>query len=214
LPGERFRFYADQVVGRFSYGETTTSPLLILAWYGLFAALVVPAIWLGPARLRLAIAGVFVACLGILIALEVHFVPTFGWFSHSRYVAPLGVGVVLLAATSDRWTAVLMRRGWLGMGVVALVGLTIPLDAYAMARVMSRFQVGIAAVPNPFGGEWEPAFGSLPALVSALVGAIVLTAAVTCSATVAGLRTPQFEAWQTENAVSDRKVVARKDEVG
>ncbi len=40
------------------------------------------------------------------------------------------------------------------MAVTVLVGLTIPLDAYAMARVMSRFQVGIAAVPNPFGGSW------------------------------------------------------------
>ncbi len=34
LPGERFRFYADQVVGRFSYGETTASPLLIVAGTG------------------------------------------------------------------------------------------------------------------------------------------------------------------------------------
>jgi hypothetical protein len=42
LPGERFRFYAEQLVARFSYGETTVSPLLVAGWYALVAALVLP----------------------------------------------------------------------------------------------------------------------------------------------------------------------------
>lgn len=214
LPGERFRFYAEQVVARFSYGETTVSPLLVAAWYLLFAAMIAPALWFGGARLRLAIGGVFAASLGMLVVLEVHFVPTFGWFSHSRYVAALGVGMMLLAATSSRYQAFLSARGWLGAPVTLLVAATIPLDMYALVRVMSRFQRGIAASLNPFGGTWTPPLGTAAPLLAELLGALALASIVAWTDS----RWRAGRDRRAEDAVTDRSaaemVVARKDELG
>jgi len=206
LPGARFRFYLDQVVGRFSYGETTASPLLIAGWYALFAALVLPALWFAGTRLRLAVAGVFAVCLGILVAGEVHFVPTFGWYSHSRYVAPLGVGVVLLAGTADRFAGFMRLRGWLGLPVTLLVAATVPLDMYALLRVVTRFQSGIAGGLDPFGGSWRSPLGAVPALLAELLGAVLLAAVV---AVAAGRW--RFAAWQTEGPMDGRSIVDDHD---
>lgn len=235
LPGERFRFYADQVVGRFGYGETTASPLLIAAWYALFGAVVLPALWFAGARLRLAVAGVAAASLAMLVVLELRFVPDFGWFAHSRYAAPLGVGVVLLAATSERYRGFLRARGWLGWPVTLLVAATVPLDLYAFLRVLSRFRSGIAAGLDPFGGTWTPPLGAAPALVTELAGAVALVVVIASAgprrnpavsdgvAVPDGPQRPGPAAWQTEVSVNDRQVTsaattrrvgARKDELG
>jgi Predicted membrane protein (DUF2142) len=179
LPGTRFRFYLDQVVARFSYGETGVSELMIIAWYALIAALVLPALWLGTLRLRLAIAGIFVVCLGLLVTMEVHYVPTYGWYSQSRYVMALGAGIVLLAPFGERMLSVLGERGLLGLPVVCLVAATVPLDIYALVRVMTRFSVGIAASFDPFGGSWRPPLGSFVPLVAALLGGVGLVLATT-----------------------------------
>lgn len=177
LPGERLQFYVDQVVARFGYGETGVSPLLIVAWYALFALLVGPALWLGCARLRIAIIGVFLGCLLMMIEREIHFVPTYGWYSHSRYVLPLGVGVVLLAAFSTRLTTRLRDRGWLGWPVTVLIVATTPLDLYALIRVMSRFQVGVESSFDPLGGSWHPPLGSATALGVTALGILGLIGA-------------------------------------
>ncbi|MBN1173603.1 MAG: DUF2142 domain-containing protein [Micromonosporaceae bacterium] len=180
LPGTRLGFYVEQVVGVFSYGETGVSKAMILAWYALVALLVVPALRFGEARLRLAVGGILAACLIMLVEREVHFVPTHGWYSHSRYVMALGVGVLLIAACSEGLDQWLRSRGWLGPFVWLLAAATVPFDLYALVRVMTRFQVGIAFSFDPLGGSWHPAWGSLTALLVALLGAtgVALMAAV------------------------------------
>jgi hypothetical protein len=174
----RARFYVRQVVGQFGYGETVVSPLATGAWYLLFAALVVPALWFGDRRLRMAILGTLAAGVAILVALELYFVPRVGWFSHARYVMPLTAGVVLAAAFADRYVDWLDARGWLGRLVAILVLVPIPLELYMLARVMTRFQVGIAASLDPLGGTWHPPAGSILPLGCATVGAGLLAVTV------------------------------------
>jgi hypothetical protein len=186
---ERVPFYVQQIVGQFSYGETTISKVAVYGWYALAAALVVPALVLGGLRVRVAMLGLAAACFALLIALEAHFAPVLGWSQHGRYVMPALVGVVLGAAFVDRyaqWLAGCASRagsgaswggsGALGWFVAGTVVATIPIHLYALARVMTRFQVGIDASLNPFGGSWHPAVGSVVPLCAYLLGLIALAA--------------------------------------
>ncbi|GAB3866620.1 glycosyltransferase family protein [Dactylosporangium cerinum] len=153
IADNRAEFWVRQIIGQFGYGETQVSIGLVGLWYLLAAALVVPALWFGTTRLRIAIVAVGVTSAVMLLALELYFAPKVGHFAHGRYVMPLGVGVVLLAGTADRYAAWLSARGWLDRLAVVLVAVTVPLDLYALARVMTRFQRGISAGLNPFGGR-------------------------------------------------------------
>jgi hypothetical protein len=188
LVTSRAEFYARQVIAQFGYGETTVSPAMIAVWYVLVAAIVLPALWRSSGRVRLAILGVLAASYAILVALEIHFAPLVGWYAHSRYVMPLGAGAILIAA----FVTNLPDRLILGM-----VLLTVPLDLYALARVMTRFQVGIDAGLHPFGGSWHPPLGSLVPLVACFVGGALLTVMVKIS-TVRGV--PQHS---TANTLSN-----------
>ena len=167
----RYQFYLQQVVGQFDYGETTISRLAVAVWYLLFLALVVPALWRGGNRLRLAIVGLVLACAVILVGLEIHYVPLVGWFGQSRYVLPIGVGAVLLAGFSRGFAL----PPWAG---VVLVSVPVLVELYALARVMTRFQVGISAGLNPLHGTWLPAVGPVTPLVSCFVGGVLLAVIV------------------------------------
>jgi hypothetical protein len=59
--------------------------------------------------------------------------------------------------------------------------LTVPMQLYALARVMTRFNRGIAAGLDPFGGVWTPPLGSAVPLLCALVGTGLLGVIVTRS---------------------------------
>ncbi|WP_432833320.1 DUF2142 domain-containing protein [Dactylosporangium sp. CA-092794] len=177
----RAEFWARQIIGQFGYGETTISIAVIGLWYLLVAALVLPALWFGDRRLRLGVAAAFLGSAALLVALELYFAPKVGHFAHGRYVMPLGVGVALLAASGDRYAQWLRERGRLGWFVLICAGLTVPMQLYALARVMTRFQRGISAGLNPFGGTWTPPAGSLAPLLCAVVGAALLAVMVTRS---------------------------------
>jgi hypothetical protein len=177
----RAEFWARQIVGQFNYGETTISLAVIALWYLLCAALVLPALLLGERRLRLGIGAVFLGSAALLVALELYFAPKVGHFAHGRYVMPLGVGVILLAplaAGYAGWLSASPVRAWLP---VLCVALTVPMQLYALARVMTRFERGIAAGLDPFGGVWTPPLGSFLPLLCALVGAGLLGVIVTRS---------------------------------
>ncbi|MFB9181477.1 DUF2142 domain-containing protein [Dactylosporangium sucinum] len=181
IADNRAEFWVRQVVGQFNYGETTVSIGMIALWYLLVAALVLPALWFGDRRLRLGIVATAAACVVLLVAMELYFAPKVGHFAHGRYIMPLGVGVVLLAAFAERYTAWLTDRGWLGRVVLAGVALTVPMDLYALARVMTRFQHGISHGLDPLGGTWHPAAGSVVPLLCCAVGGVLLGVIVTRS---------------------------------
>jgi hypothetical protein len=172
LVPDRFEFYLRQIVGQFGYGETTMSPLAVLLWYALVAALVLPAAWRAGWRVRAVLAGLLVAGFGLLVAMEFYFVPTAGWFSHGRYALPILVGVVLIAAASDSRTP---RRWW----PPALVLATAPVHLYALVRVLSRYREGIDASLSPFGGQWDPPVPAALALIAVLLGVAAVAAGTT-----------------------------------
>jgi hypothetical protein len=163
----RFEFYIKQIVGQFGYGETTISPLAILLWYALVAVVVLPALRYATWRARLVIVGLVVAGFGLLIALEFHFVPTAGWFSHGRYALPILVGAVIMSAlVLDDQTPRWLPR-WLP---TALVAATAPVHLYALVRTLSRYRVGIEASFSPFSGAWSPPVNAGLVLLAVLVG--------------------------------------------
>ena len=94
---------------------------------------------------------------------------------------PLGVGAILLAPVAagySEWLAASPVRTWLP---VVCAALTVPMQLYALARVMTRFERGISAGLNPFGGVWTPPLGSAVPILCALVGAVLLGVIVTRS---------------------------------
>ena len=171
----RAEFYARQIIAQFGYGETTVSPFMIFLWYAMIAVLVIPALWRANWRIRLAIAGIFVACYAILAGLEFHYAPLVNWYAHSRYIMPLGAAIVLGAAFSASLRTDRLVDDRL---LLALVAITVPLQLYALARVMTRFQVGIDAGLHPFGGTWRPVAGPLLPLVLCFVGGLLLAVMV------------------------------------
>jgi hypothetical protein len=174
----RVPFYVKQVVGQFGYGETHLSPYALAAWYLLLLALVVPGLALAGRRFRVVPLGLGLFGIGVLVALEVHFVPTVGWFAQGRYAMPALVGVVLCATVDGGFERRLVDRGRLRAYAVALTIAAGALHLYALARVMTRFQVGIDAPLDPLGGSWRPPMGSLPTLLAALAAAALFVVLV------------------------------------
>lgn len=170
----RIPFYIQQMVGQFSYGETTLRRSAIVAWYLLIAALVLPGLIMARARVRLVVAALVAISFAILVGLEIVFVPRVGWYSHGRYVMPTLVGVPLIAAAASGYRRWLAGRGWLRWFATGVAVLVIPLHLYALARVMTRFQWGLHAPLDPFGGHWSPPLGTVTPLVVDLVGGVLL----------------------------------------
>jgi hypothetical protein len=169
----RAPFYLQQMVGQFSYGETTLPSWVIVGWYLPIAALVLPALLFAGRRFRLALLGLFAACLAVLVVLEFSFIHTAGWVAHARYVMPAGVGLVLAAAFVRRWRAALGPGPTERMVRMAIV-VTVPLQLWALAAVMTRFQLGPTALIDPLKGNWLPKGGPLPALTTEVVGLVTL----------------------------------------
>jgi hypothetical protein len=192
LVPDRFEFYVRQIVGQFGYGETTMSPLAVLLWYALVAALVLPAARRVGWRERGVLAGLVLAGFGLLVALEFYFVPTAGWFSHGRYALPILVGAVLVAAARDPRR---QRRWW----PPALVLATVPVHLYALVRVLSRYREGIDASLSPFGGRWDPPVPAPLALAAVLVGVAAVAACAMMT---------ESEDSGTDNGASTRTVSA------
>lgn len=173
----RMPFYLQQIIGDFSYGETSIPIWLSTAWYVVTAAVVVPAALLAGRRFRVAVVGLTAVCLGILVVLELAFIHTQGWTAQSRYVLADGVGVVLAACFVRRWHAALGPAAGTRLVRLALI-VAVPVHLYALATVMTRFQIGPSALMQPFHGSWLPLGGPLPALSTEIVGLLLLAGLV------------------------------------
>jgi hypothetical protein len=205
----RLEFYIRQIVGQFGYGETTISPLAVLVWYAVVAAMVLPALWRSAWRIRLVALGLVAAGLTMLVAFEFYFIRSQGWFSHGRYALPILVGAVLVPAWSTAGPAGSVARAcsagraspwWLPVGLIAAIT---PVHVYALVRVMSRYQVGIKASLSPFEGTWHPSVGSYAPLLTLLVGCALLVASA-----LVGLPFTRGEEKPTESPDSTRTVSA------
>jgi hypothetical protein len=172
----RVPFYIQQIVGTFDYGETHISRLVIVGWYLLAAAVVVPCLALASRRYAIVLVGLGLASLAVLVLLDLYFLPKVGWFSQGRYAMPSLVGVVLGAAALGRFEGRLAARGLLRWYALALAGVAALGHLYALSRVMSRFQVGINAPLNPLRYSWRPPVGPVPPLLLMVAGGALLVA--------------------------------------
>ncbi|MGH3714346.1 MAG: DUF2142 domain-containing protein [Micromonosporaceae bacterium] len=169
----RSSFWTDQIVGQFSYGETTLPSWLIVAWYAMAAALVLPAALLAARRDRWILIGIGLASAFALALFEVAYYKTLNWAQHGRYVMPLGVGLLLLAAVVGRYRTALGTDGRIRLLRMVVVG-TAPLHLFALALVMTRFQSGPTSPINPLIGAWLPPFGPVVPLLALTAGVTLL----------------------------------------
>ncbi|MFF5234530.1 DUF2142 domain-containing protein [Dactylosporangium sp. NPDC000521] len=174
LATRRIPFYLRQVVGQFDYGETKPPLVVIAAWCLLLGAVVVPSLIHGGRRLTLVAAALGAACLGLLLTLELHYLPIIGWFAQGRYAMPAATGVVLCAACAPRFERRLAARHRLRPYCTVLTFTAAALHVYLLAFVMTRFQSGPGARLDPFTGVWQPPVGVLPPLLAVLAGGTIL----------------------------------------
>jgi hypothetical protein len=195
----RVPFYIEQLIGTFDYGETHISRLAIVGWYLLAAAVVVPCLALASRRYTIVLAGLGLASVGVLMLLDLYFLPKVGWFSQGRYAMPSLVGVVLGAAALGRFEGRLAARGLLRWYALVLAGAVAAGHLYALSRVMSRFQVGINAPLDPLRYTWRPPVGPVPPLVLIVAGGALLVAlAVTVRPVGTAVYTPALDAEPVE----------------
>jgi hypothetical protein len=183
LATRRIPFYLQQIVGQFGYGETKLPLVVVAAWYLLLGALVVPSLIHGGRRLALVAGSLGAASIGLLVALELHYLPIIGWFAHGRYAMPAAAGVVLCAASAPQFERRLARLGRLRRYCTVLTGVAAVLHLYILAFVMTRFQSGPGARLDPFAGAWRPPVGTLLPLLALLAGVTIIGV---LSATMAG----------------------------
>ena len=171
----RLSFWANQIVGQFSYGETTLPSWTIVSWYLLVGALVGPALAVVRRFHALVLLGILAVSFGSLLALELLYLHSIGWSQHGRYIMPFGVGLVLGAVFLHRYERAIgdggVRR--LVPGVAVAAGL---LHLWTLLLVQTRFQFGLGRGLNPLGGSWKPPLGSLTPLLTEFVGVAVLVA--------------------------------------
>jgi hypothetical protein len=171
----RLSFWANQIVGQFSYGETTLPSWTIITWYLLVGALVGPALAVVRRLHALVLLGILAVSFGSLLALELRYLHSIGWSQHGRYIMPFGVGLVLGAVFLHRYERAIgddgVRR--LVPGVAIVAGF---IHLWALLLVQTRFQFGLGRGLNPLGGSWKPPLGSLTPVFTELVGVAVLAA--------------------------------------
>jgi hypothetical protein len=173
----RLSFWINQIIGQFSYGETTLPSWTIVSWYLMVGALVAPALAVVRRFHALVLLGVLAASFGALSFLELAYLHSIGWSQHGRYIMPFGVGLILGAVVSRRYERAMapgVRRLVPGVAIVAGI-----LQMWALLLVQTRFQFGQGHGLNPLGGSWTPPLGSLVPLLAEFVGVAVL-AGVAC----------------------------------
>jgi len=174
---DRMWFWYQHVVAIFSYGEFRLSYTLILAWYVLFAVLVLPALLTARWRHKFLIVAIFAISVISLMVLELQLLDIAGWTQLARYSMPFGVGAVLVAAVVGWYRRRLNPVGSAWIARALVVGAA-PLHLWALAGVMTRFQTGVGASINPFRGEWMPQTGAIAPLVTQIVGLALLVGSI------------------------------------
>ena len=169
----RISFWVSQIVGQFSYGETTLPTWTTIAWYLMVGALVGPALAVVKRRHALVLLAVLATSFVALIALELAYLRNIGWSQHGRYLMPFGAGLVLGAVSLRRLDRAFGTTGTgrIVPGVAVVGG---ALHLWALLLVQTRFQFGQGNGLNPLRGSWKPPLGSFAPLLAELLGVLAL----------------------------------------
>jgi hypothetical protein len=173
LSFSRISFWVNQLVGQFSYGETTLPNWTVIAWFLLVGALVGPALAVVKRLHAFVLLGILATSFACLVVLELGYLRSIGWSQHGRYIMPFGVGLVLAAVALRRLERAFgstgVRRIVPGVAVIAGV-----LHLWVLLIVQTRFQFGQGHGLNPLSGSWTPPAGGAAPLLAEAVGVAVL----------------------------------------
>ncbi|GIG61297.1 hypothetical protein Lfu02_56690 [Longispora fulva] len=174
----RWEQYLQQLVGVTGWLDTRVPGPFYAVWTCVAGGLVLVGFAFGARADRWRILALVAGGGGLLSAIQVINVNTYGFITQARYMMPLLVGVPLLGAfvIERRTASAEMARRLTRMIVVVLLPIHLVFLWYTMIRWQRGIKVnrpGIADL-NPFGGAWTPPLGSVLPLVAMVVGLAVI----------------------------------------
>jgi Predicted membrane protein (DUF2142) len=182
-----------QAIGRIGWLDYGPPAFTLLAWTAVIGVILVLGLVLGSRRLAVA----WVALLGIVLVvptlLEASQINSYGVLFQGRYVLPLGVGLVLLAARAvDELPRDLLERLVpLTAGLLAVLVAGHVVALYFTAR---RFAVGVFGpvniVTNP---GWDPGIPLILPILGGSLALVALAAMVGRACRTAVLEPPRVE---------------------
>ena len=160
----------DQMIGVFGWLDADPPVGVVLAWTVAIGAVVVLGAALGGRRLVLALVAVTAASVVVPSVIQASQMEEHGILFQGRYILPLGVGVVLLAAQAvDEAGDELVDR--LSRVVVIVLALTVVGNLVAIWFAARRFAVGTAGPVLFVGDGWTPGISLAVPLAVAFVAA-------------------------------------------
>lgn len=177
-----WREWVDELVGVMSWLDTDLPAYVYVFWESAVVALIIPAVALARRvdRLRM-----FVIVLGGVVTptlLQIRYLNKYGFVTQGRYLLPLLSGLVLIAAFILEESGMPVRIARFAGRLAVLV--LLPLNLFALAYTMIRWQHGIRVHPiprldlNPLAGPWNPPLGSAVPLLAELIGVCLVGALV------------------------------------
>ena len=143
------------MIGVFGWLDADPPVGVVLAWTVAIGAVVVLGAALGGRRLVLALVAITAASVVVPSVIQASQMEEHGILFQGRYILPLGVGVVLLAAQAvDEAGDELVDR--LSRVVVIVLALTVVGNLVAIWFVARRFAVGTAGPVLFVGDGWTP----------------------------------------------------------
>jgi hypothetical protein len=159
------------MVGVTSWLDAEIPQIGYIIWPIVGGSVVLWALIMGGRADRLRLVGLTVAAIGAPMAISVALANTFGFITQGRYLLPLLVGVVLLAAFQlDQNLSREHARTLLRLVALALI----PIQLLALFFAMRRWQLGVGPWWNLLHSNWQPVLGPVVPLVAALAGACLL----------------------------------------
>ena len=200
----QWRVWVDELVGVMSWLDTDLPAYVYLLWESAVAALIIPAVALAGRVDRWRMFAIFLGGVVTPTLLQIWDLNRYGFVTQGRYLLPLLSGLVLLAAFILEESGMPARVARF-VGRLAVIVL-LPLNLFALAYTMIRWQHGIRVNPtprvdlNPLAGPWHPPLGSVVPLLAELIG-ICLVAALLWT-TVGRPATELTSAGATDHTVS------------
>jgi len=172
---ERWRDYADEMVGVTAWLDTRMPVLVYLVWQAAAAAVVVWGLVLADRAGRWRLAAAAAGAIGVPTAMQIAYVNQHGFITQGRYLLPVMAGLPLLAAFLIQRYGLAADKSASLLRIYAIA--LLPLHLVCLSFTMVRWQRGLAlgslASMSPLGGPWHPPLGSalpLAAMVAGLVG--------------------------------------------
>jgi hypothetical protein len=175
---QEWREYTDELVGVMSWLDLRLPAFVYIVWELAVGGLILAGVVMGTRLDRWRLFVVFLGGAVVPTLMQVKYLNQQGFVTQGRYLLPVLVGLVLMAAF------IMEERGVGPRHVRTIARLAtatlLPLQLVALGYTMVRWQHGIAkSAPkardlNPLAGPWHPVVGSLAPLLIEAAGLVVI----------------------------------------